>query len=273
MARCLCTAWTGSILLLAACTPTSGSGGSPSTAAPSIAAPVTRDATIETLSIDEPAWQPDGDDWVLELAWQSPAGITIDHYEVRRNGVTIDRDVASATFSDADVEPGTRYRYTVVGVDAEGIRTAGATAALRTGEPKLALARLEGSFVVRMTVDRASGTADPVRGGAISFTFDPACRSGPCPVGWSVRHARAGGTLRRDDTIYQAKLRTPLFIRNCFGDLVDEALVVRLRVTRAAPLEGEWRATKIEGSIKEVSSYGGCVTASIDWNVHGSLQN
>ena len=234
---------------------------------------VTRSATIEAITIDEPAWQPDGDDWELVLTWTAPDGITIDHYEVRRNGVTIDRDVTTATFSDVDVEPGARYRYAVVGVDADGVATGEATTSIRTDEPKLALARLEGSFVVRMVVDRASGTTDPVRGGDISFTFDPACRSGPCPVGWSVRRARTDGTLRRDDAVYTAKLRTPLFIRNCHGDVVDEALVVRLRVSRAAALDGEWRATKIEGSIREISSYGGCLTATIDWNVHGSLQN
>ena len=235
--------------------------------------PVTGDATIEELTIDEPAWQPDGDDWELLLTWRAPDGVTIDHYEVRRNGVTIDGDVSATTFSDVDVEPGARYRYSVVGVDAGGVATGEATASIRTDEPKLSLARLEGSFVVRMVVDRASGTADPVQGGAISFTFDPACRAGPCPVGWSVRRAKTDGTLRRDDAVYTAKLSTPLFIRNCHGDVVEEALVVRLRVTRAAPLDGEWRATKFEGSISEVSAYGGCLTATIDWRVHGSLQN
>jgi hypothetical protein len=273
MPSCRCTAWAGVTLILAACTSTPGPGGAPSPTASPTTAPVTRSATIEGLSIAEPAWRPDGDDWQLVLTWRAPDGVAIDHYEVRRNGVTIDRDVSAATFSDVDVEPGARYRYAVVGVAADGIETGEATASIRTHEPKVSLARLEGSFVVRMAVDRASGTADPVRGGAISFTFDPACRSGPCHVGWSVRRAKTDGTLRRDDALYEAKLRTPLFIRNCHGDVVDEALVVRLRVTRAAPLDGEWRATKIEGTIREVSSSGGCLTARIDWHVHGALQN
>ena len=225
------------------------------------------------FTIEEPAWRPDGGDWELVLTWRAPDGSAIDHYVVTRNGVTIDRDVESASYSDVDVEPGARYRYAVVGVDADGVETEPAIASIKTDEPKIALARLEGTFVVRMAVDRSSGTADPVRGGAISFTFDPACRSGPCAVGWAIRRAKTDGKLRRVDAVYTAKLRTPLFIRNCYGALVDESLVVRLRVTRAAPLDGEWRATKFEGSIREISSYGGCVTATIDWNVHGSLQN
>ncbi len=88
-----------------------------------------------------------------------------------------------------------------------------------------------------------------------------------------VRRAETDGTLRRDGAVYAAMLRTPLFVRNCFGDLVDESLDVRFRVTRAAPVDGAWRATAIEGTITEVSSYGGCLTASIRWTVRGSLQN
>ena len=78
--------------------------------------------------------------------------------------------------------------------------------------------------------------------------------------------------LRRAGAVYEATLRTPLFVRNCFGDVTDEALDVRLRIRGAAPLDGRWRATKLEGAIHEVSSYGGCMTATIDWDVHGSLQ-
>jgi hypothetical protein len=124
-----------------------------------------------------------------------------------------------------------------------------------------------------MVVDRASGTRNPVRGGAIFFAFDPLCNEGACTVRWSVRKARTDGRLRRADAVYAARLRTPLFVRNCFGAVVDEALDVRLRVTAAAALRGRWRATRIEGTIAEVSSYGGCVTATIDWNVRGALQS
>ncbi|CAN5688730.1 hypothetical protein BH18ACT17_BH18ACT17_10060 [soil metagenome] len=228
---------------------------------------------IAGLEIDEPAWRADGDNWKLRLSWQEPAGGTIDHYELDRDGVTVADEIVRPGLSDVDVEPGTRYRYEVVGVDVDGDQTGSATASIRTREPKLSEARLEGAFVVRMTVERVSGTRNPVRGGAIVFSFDPACRTGPCPVRWTVRHARTDGMLRRDAGLYAADLRTPLFVRNCFGATIDEALDVRVRVSKAAPLRGQWRATKIEGTIAEVSSYRGCMTATIDWNVRGSLQS
>jgi hypothetical protein len=230
-------------------------------------------AEITGFSIDEPAWGADSTSWQLTLTWEAPEGAEVDHYEVRRNGVTVDRDVETSVFLDDEVEPGARYRYQVVGIASGGGLVAAATTSIRTAEPALSEARLEGRFVVRMLVERATGTGDPVRGGAIGFSFEPRCSTGPCSVRWDVQQARAEGTLRRRGAEYGARLRTPLFIRNCFDAVVDEALDVRLRVVRAAPLDDQWRATKIAGSIEEVSSYRGCVTASIDWDVRGSLQN
>ena len=228
---------------------------------------------IKDLKILEPDWRADGSNWRLTLSWLPPADLVIDHYEVARDGVTIDDAVGSTTFRDNGVEPGARYRYSVIGLDAVGHATQAVVDSIKTGEPSLAEARLEGSFAVRMTVDRASGTKNPVRGGAIFFSFDPTCSSGACSVRWEVRNSRTSGVLRRDDAAYIASLRTPFFVRNCFGRLTDEALDVRLHVSAAAPLRHRWRATKIEGSIEEVSSHRRCVTASIDWDVHGALQN
>jgi len=233
----------------------------------------TESLSIDGLKIDQPRWKADEASWKLTLSWQAPVGLAVDHYEVVRDGVTLDDAIGSTSFRDTDVVPGGRYRYSVMAVDADGEVTSPAVASIRAGEPPLAEARLEGSFVVRMTVTRASGTKKPVRGGAIFFSFDPQCGRGACSVRWTVRDSRAQGTLRRDGAGYAATLRTPFFVRNCKGRLTDEKLDVALRVRAAAPLRRAWRATKIEGSIDEVSSHRGCLTASIDWDVHGALQS
>jgi hypothetical protein len=226
-----------------------------------------------SLTIEEPDWNATGANWTLDVSWRAPDDAAIDHYEVARDRVTVDDSVTGTVFRDRAVEPGVRYRYEVVGVAADGTRTRPATLSIKTDEPPLAEARLEGTFVVRMVVARASGTRNPVRGGAIFFAFDPICNEGACAVRWGVRKARTDGTLRHTDAMYAARLHTPLFVRNCYGAVVDEGLDVRLRVSAAAALRGRWRATRIEGTIEEVSSYGGCVTATIDWNVRGALQS
>lgn len=257
-------------LVLAACTSSPDIVVTPSS--PSMSPVSTESVTIEGLEIDEPRWNADGTNWRLLLSWQAPAGVTVDHYEIRRDGVTIADDVTSTFLRDTGVEPGTRYRYSITGLDADGRATQPAVDSIKTDEPPPDDARLEGSFVVRMEVERATGTRNPVRGGAIYFAFEPRCEIGACSARWTVRRSRAEGTLQRSGATYSATLRTPFFVRNCFGRLTDEALDVRLRVTAAAPVRGSWRATKIEGAITEVSKHPGCVTASIVWAVRGTLQ-
>lgn len=259
-------------LLLAACS--SSAGDDPVATSPAAASsPAPVEATrIEGFTIGQPAWKADGSNWRLTLSWDPPQAFEVDHYRVERDGVTVDDDVTGASYEDLDVEPGSRYSYEVSGVGLDGRTTLPAVERVRTGEPRLADARLEGTFAVRMVVRRASGTENPVRGGAISFTFDPSCGEGACPVRWSMRQTGAEGKLRRDGAVYGGDLRTPLFIRNCFGKVVDEAVDVRLRVTSAAALQRGWRATKLEGTIDEVSSFSGCVTAAIEWSVRGALQ-
>ena len=262
------------VLVLGACT-ASSTERAPSPTVPSATAEASSIGGLRPggLTIEEPDWKASGTNWSLGVSWLAIDEPSIDHYEVARDGVTVDDAVTGTVFRDREVKPGVRYRYEVVGVGADGTRTRAATASIKTGEPPLSEARLEGTFVVRMVVERATGTRNPVRGGAIFYAFDPLCRRGACAVRWSVRKARTDGTLRRSDTVYSAKLRTPLFVRNCFGAVVDEALDVRLRVSAAAPLRGRWRATKIEGTLEEVTAYGGCVTATIEWNVRGALQS
>jgi hypothetical protein len=261
------------LLVLGACTASSTTG-EPSAEVPATAkARAIGDLRPGGLTIEEPDWKATGANWALDVSWHALDEPTIDHYEVARDGVTVDDAVTGTSFRDRQVQPGVRYRYEVVGVAADGTQTRPASASIKTDEPPLSEARLDGTFVVRMVVERATGTRNPVRGGAIFYRFDPVCDRGACAVRWSVRKARTDGTLRRAEAVYAATLRTPLFVRNCFGSVVDETLDVRLRVTAAAASRGRWRATRIEGTIEEVSSYGGCVTATIDWNVRGALQS
>jgi hypothetical protein len=260
-------------LVLAGCTSASDPGGGATATSPAPRPITLEGVAVVGLEIDEPDWKAGGANWRLELSWGAPDGVTIDHYEVRRDGVTVDSAVDSTAFGDDDVEPGARYRYEVVGIGADGAATDPATASIKTGEPKVSEARLAGTFAVRLVVQRASGTESPAQGGAISFVFDPSCRSGPCSVRWTVRSAKTEGMLRRDDAVYSASVRTPLFVRTCFDTVIDEEVSVRLRVISAAPLRNEWRATKIRGTIGEVSSYRGCATAKIHWSVRGTLQN
>ena len=226
---------------------------------------------VENLTIDEPSWAPDGSNWALVLRWDPPAAFETDHYVLTRDGIVLDRELAATRWIDRDAEPGTRVSYSVRAVDATGATSLRARVSLRTSAPALSRARLDGSFVMRMRVEHASGTRDHVTGGAVVFHFAPLCREGPCSVRWTVEDRRTQAVLARDGDAYVASATTPLFVTGCDGSVIDEIVRVRLRVNAAAPLRGAWRATAIEGTVEESTSSSGCLPASIDWSVRGAL--
>jgi hypothetical protein len=43
-------------------------------------------------------------------------------------------------------------------------------------------------------------------------------------------------------------------------------------VVEASVIHGQWRATKIEGTLHESAPASGCVTATIDWTFAGFIQ-
>ena len=228
--------------------------------------------TVGGLAIDEPAWNATGSNWELRLSWDAPEGLDVDHYVVARNGIEVDDQVASRPWTDRDVEPGARFSYRVTALAADGMASRPAKETIKTGTPSLEDARLEGSFLMTMRVDEATGTRDQVSGGEVIFRFDPTCGKGPCSVRWTVTDRQTDAVLPREGGTYAASINTPLFITNCFGTVIDESVNVNLRVTAAAPVHGAWRATRIEGTVHERSSSSGCMSASIDWNVRGALQ-
>lgn len=228
--------------------------------------------SIDGLAITEPTWRPDGSNWALGLAWSVTGGTSLDHYEVWRNGQAVDESIAAATWTDRDVEPGTRYRYAVIGVTADGGRTRPERSVISTGAPPIADARLEGSFVMVMHAESSRGVDDPVDGGRVVFRFDPACGQGACSTIWTVRDRETDMTLARDGAIYAGRASTPLLIRNCFGDEIAEHVRARFRVVEAASRDGRWRAVGIEGAISERSASNGCMVASIRWAVRGVIR-
>ncbi len=226
--------------------------------------------TVENLAITEPGpWKPDGSNWTLRLAWSPPDGFEADRYEVSRDGAVVAEDVSATEWIDLEVQPSTRYVYSVAAISADDTRTREAVVPIETQAPAVEDARLDGAFVMTMRVERARGTRDPVSGGRVVFRFDPGCAAGPCAVRWRVRDRQTDAMLQRRGDTYRARARTPLFIKDCGGVVVDESVKVRLRVTAAAPISDRWQATRIEGSIEEASSSAGCLRAAIDWSLRG----
>ena len=208
------------------CTSTSqagrGSGASPS-------AP----PTVGDITITEPTWRPDGSNWALILMWDPPIGATVDHFEVWRNNTLIADQVTGVTWTDQHVRPDSRYTYEVRAVATDGQQIVPGSESIRTEAPDVADARLEGRFAVKLRAERSSGIVDSVENGRVVFRFAPKCTLGACSVHWTVRGHRTEVALTREGRRYRGEARTPLLIRNCFGNVVDEDVTARFRVLRA----------------------------------------
>jgi len=56
------------------------------------------------------------------------------------------------------------------------------------------------------------------------------------------------------------------------GGLSGLRLGKSTKVVDASVIHGQWRATKIEGTLHESAPASGCVTATIDWTFAGFIQ-
>lgn len=251
---------------LAACTssPAPNEGGPTST--PSSAG---RPGAVTGLQIQQAkVWPADPSRWGVVLRWTAPNPAP-DHYKVIRNDKIIAKDVTTPTYTDATAEPATHYRYRVEGENSAGESGAPANATAKTGAPSLGSARLDGRFYTSLTV--TSSTLGLSSGGD-SWLFTPHCPAGPCDVTFAHRGTSVTGSLAQSGPSYAGTMSLPFHIRSCFGATVNESITMHLTVYDAAVVHGEWRATRISGTVHEYLAYSGCVSATVDYTVKGTVQ-
>lgn len=261
------------LLLGAACVSMGGSQtfprGTPGTATPAPSASTPADPPTSLRADQAGVWRADPARWSVVLTWMPAPGFPADHYEVTRNGRSLDDASAGTRLVDRGVLPETIYRYGVTAVDAEGAHTEAASVEIETNAPPLRDARLEGRFRMRMHVVEQHGLRGDVGGGTMLFTFDPACADGPCDVIWRRKGRIGSGRLRRDAGTYAGTANAAFQIRSCHGGGLKERLVLATKVVGASTTHGQWQATRIRGRLHESASAPGCITARIHWRFAG----
>jgi fibronectin type III domain protein len=187
----------------------------------------------------------------VSLSWQAPAGATIDHYLVARNGEEI-ATVASRYLGhvDANVAPGTRYRYEVTAVTADGDTSAPAAVTIRTPMPDVATAAPSGSYRVRMTVTAAQGWESIGPGDRRTLTWRFTAN------GERLAGASLGGTwhlalTRTSLPWFRGTTRAQLSA--CSFTPVTDTITVRLRPTAGRMIGGRWVASRFTGTYRDVS--------------------
>jgi hypothetical protein len=224
---------------------------------------------VTRLRVEQPKpWSADPSKWQVVLHWSAPTPAP-DHYEVIRNDKIIARDASGESYTDTSAEPATHYTYRVEGMGADGGAGAPETTKTTTGAPSLAAARLEGKFFATLSV--TSSTIGASSGGD-RWTFVPKCVSGACDVTFTHVGTKVSGTLRQRGASYSGTMSLPFHIRNCYGAAVNESITMHLTISDASVFRGGWRATHIEGTVHEYLAYSGCIAATTDYTVKGSVQ-
>lgn len=224
-------------------------------------------AAVEGLRAEKRRWTADPDSWRVELSWEPVEGAV--GYVISRNGRRLD-EAEGAAFVDDTVAPEGRYRYDVVAVDADRNRSKPARVRIRTGVLPSAAARVQGRWLLSLKVRSSSIFTS---GGRIVATFTPACREGPCPIGWSFEDAGNTGTARNDGARYQGSGSGGFLTLDCHGGVVSATVTLEFRVVKAHTVRKAWRATEISGTLTEtVPSVSDCLSARNVWTFKGSAQ-
>jgi hypothetical protein len=133
-------------------------------------------APLANLGAQPGDFSADPSTWTVTLTWSdAPRVVGLDHYEVSRNGTTLDDAVTQTTFVDDGALPGERLDYEVVAVGSGG---ATEPAAVPVKAPKVAVADALSPWLVRCASrGPTSTTRGPPR--ACSGPSSPSATSAP----------------------------------------------------------------------------------------------
>ena len=166
--------------------------------------------------------------------------------------------------------PEGRYRYKVVAVGADRARSKGTFVYVRTRSLPAAAARVQGRWILRLTVESSSIFTT---GGRILATFTPECRQGPCDVGWRFEKVGNTGTARNHGANYEGSGFGGFLTVDCHGGVVSSTVTLEFTVQKAHTVGKAWRATEISGTVTEsVPSVSNCLSAKNVWSFTGSAQ-
>jgi hypothetical protein len=216
----------------------------------------------------------------VTLTWSRPSsGDPPDRYVILRGGEEIGR-TTRLTFTDEGVTWGSSYVYRVQSIARGELSKASKVERATTPNPPLLEARLEGSAATSMNTVLAQPFLSPASqwDHTATWTFMPSCGSGPCSVKWTASHGRfsaTGGTLDRSASTYSGTDESPLRPNRCGGSPVPTFVRLAIRVTDAAKIGQEWRATGFSGTMTEYSNWparcGGITQKTLQWTFSGSL--
>jgi hypothetical protein len=206
------------------------------------------------------------------LTWTA-GGAPPDRYIVSRNG-TVTSNLAGDVnrWVDDDVVPGTHYAYSVAAVATDGTSEATRVTTETTSAPP-ATAPLDGVFNVHVHATSHYGFSDFGSGNVtLGWRFTPTCVHGPCDTKLADLHAEEFRvTLARSGASYHGSASVSGQVR-CGGASVMSNITITVRVTDGGVVDGDWVATRIEGTMVQTESAQlGCVSSGANFEVTGRI--
>ncbi len=210
------------------------------------------------------------------LAWEEvvDGGTEPVSYRITRDGELLTMASAgTSSFVDDDVTPFTTYEYGIVALDADGVESPAATVTTETASAPPGTARVSGFFDVTLRATSHFGLStisdEPVNQG---WRIIPGCDEGLCAAKFSVIGVKeATTTLKHTQSGYQGSFQSNEFVR-CGASGANATFTIRFKVTRADVVKGQWRATKIAGTVIQRSpAQLGCVSSGADYDATGTL--
>jgi hypothetical protein len=207
------------------------------------------------------------------LTWSAPSGSArIIGYEIRRDGSVL-RSVSpdETTLTDFGVRPGKAYAYEIR-ARGKGALSEPVSTEVTIDSPPLSAARVEGDFGVNAKTLSKSGytrVATP----SFGWNFKPKCGEGACNVVWKDVVIKAiHATLKRKRARYTGDYEG-FFLTECRGTRSISSVHLVLKVAKARAIAGEWRATKLTGTVtnSEAPQFG-CVSARAVQSVKATLR-
>lgn len=233
-----------------------------------------------TSGVEEPAapeapvsLRAEPDAFQVTLTWGAPAGGgEVVRYYVYRDGRFVKAvEPVSPTYVDTSVRPGERYTYEVE-ARAQGQASARVAVDVETPTPRLADARVEGTFHARLVLVSSAGYEETPRRASFVWHFKPRCDEGACDVRWRDVHERSlRMNLARRGPRYSGS-GSGNFNTLCGDTPTTSDVTIVLRVVKARAIEGEWRAARLEGRLTHAEAAQlGCVSSRATLSVKATI--
>jgi hypothetical protein len=192
------------------------------------------------------------DPFGVVLTWSAPVGQSVRGYRIYRAGIQIAAvPSGTTTYMDSNVAPGETYTYEILSRGEGLFQSTKVSTDVKVPVPALSSARLDGTFTVKFKTTSQYGYVGSLGNLTLGWDFKPKCKQGACKVtlkDLSIKDLKT--TLTRKGVNYSGT-DSAKFIGSCGGVQGTSTLTVDLHVVKARVIEGEWRATKLGGTVVE----------------------